>query len=178
MRLQTRPWNSTWSPTAATWAFSAATAREASAGPRRVLSAGPCVNSAISTRRPRGHNGDHLVLHQVQIMKNPSSRAEKIRRPTGSPRHVALKLAAIVCVPVGLVIAATLLWDYIWPRSDPEARRAARELRDKQPPKLNPSTPPGPAPEGMVWIPGGEFWMGVAEDVDAESRFAGDLYGD
>ena len=111
-------------------------------------------------------------------MKNPSSRAEKIRRPTGSPRHVALKLAAIVCVPVGLVIAATLLWDYIWPRSDPEARRAARELRDKQPPKLNPSTPPGPAPEGMVWIPGGEFWMGVAEDIDAESRFAGDLYGD
>jgi formylglycine-generating enzyme required for sulfatase activity len=25
----------------------------------------------------------------------------------------------------------------------------------------NPSTSPGPVPEGMVWIPGGEFWMGA-----------------
>lgn len=24
-------------------------------------------------------------------------------------------------------------------------------------------TPPGPAPEGMVWVPGGTFWMGCAE---------------
>lgn len=28
-------------------------------------------------------------------------------------------------------------------------------------PKLNPDTPPGPAPEGMVWIRGGKFWMGT-----------------
>ncbi|MEK6301409.1 MAG: formylglycine-generating enzyme family protein [Acidobacteriota bacterium] len=25
---------------------------------------------------------------------------------------------------------------------------------------MNPATPPGPAPDGMVWIPGGTFWMG------------------
>src|SRR5262249_43335487 len=28
-------------------------------------------------------------------------------------------------------------------------------------------TPPGPAPEGMVWIPGGTFWMGSDAFPDA-----------
>ena len=27
-------------------------------------------------------------------------------------------------------------------------------------PSLNQTPPPGPAPEGMVWVPGGTFWMG------------------
>src|SRR5436309_7353707 len=31
--------------------------------------------------------------------------------------------------------------------------------------RINPSKAPGPAPEGMTWIPGGWFWMGN-EDID------------
>ncbi len=30
--------------------------------------------------------------------------------------------------------------------------------------KLNPNKPPGPPPPGMVWIAGGEFFMGIAAD--------------
>lgn len=34
-----------------------------------------------------------------------------------------------------------------------------------------PAQPPGPAPEGMVWIPGGVFWMGgPATDLGARER--------
>jgi formylglycine-generating enzyme required for sulfatase activity len=32
------------------------------------------------------------------------------------------------------------------------------------------ATPPGPAPEGMVWIPGGEFSMGAADPTDSRDH--------
>ena len=34
--------------------------------------------------------------------------------------------------------------------------------------RTNVPPPPGPAPEGMAWIPGGEFWMGAEEFPDAQ----------
>lgn len=33
--------------------------------------------------------------------------------------------------------------------------------RQTNPPPLNKNEPPGEAPEGMVWVPGGWFWMGT-----------------
>jgi sulfatase modifying factor 1 len=36
-------------------------------------------------------------------------------------------------------------------------------------PKLNDNHSPGPAPDGMTWIPGGQFWMGAAEDHMADA---------
>jgi len=33
----------------------------------------------------------------------------------------------------------------------------------------NKSTPPREAPEGMVWVPGGEFSMGAAAPLEAKS---------
>jgi sulfatase modifying factor 1 len=35
-------------------------------------------------------------------------------------------------------------------------------------PKLNTTTPPGPAPDGMAWVPGGWFWMGDNSFADAQ----------
>jgi formylglycine-generating enzyme required for sulfatase activity len=37
----------------------------------------------------------------------------------------------------------------------------------KPPQQLNAAAPPGPAPEGMAWVPGGKFWMGDNDFPDA-----------
>src|ERR1700722_6798752 len=37
-------------------------------------------------------------------------------------------------------------------------------------PRINDSKPPTPAPEGMTWIPGGQFWMGTADERMADAR--------
>ncbi len=41
-----------------------------------------------------------------------------------------------------------------------EARRRAAKPFEEVRAAVPASTPPGPSPEGMVWIPGGAFWMG------------------
>src|SRR5262249_34264202 len=45
----------------------------------------------------------------------------------------------------------------------------SQDVTDPTPPRLNASTPPGLAPEGMAWVPGGEFWMGGPEGPDHDS---------
>jgi formylglycine-generating enzyme required for sulfatase activity len=37
-------------------------------------------------------------------------------------------------------------------------------------PKINDSRSPEPAPSGMIWVPGGQFWMGAQEDHMPDSR--------
>jgi sulfatase modifying factor 1 len=37
-------------------------------------------------------------------------------------------------------------------------------------PKINDPKPPEPAPVGMAWIPGGQFWMGAADDHMTDAR--------
>jgi formylglycine-generating enzyme required for sulfatase activity len=37
----------------------------------------------------------------------------------------------------------------------------------------NTGAPRGPPPDGMVWIPGGEFSMGATDDAEADAAFAG-----
>ena len=50
---------------------------------------------------------------------------------------------------------------------DPHSAHTSAKSESKDPAStsqvsINPATQPGPPPEGMVWIPGGTFWMGCS----------------
>ncbi len=68
-----------------------------------------------------------------------------------------------MAVVLGSIIAVTIV---LARRVDSAGRVAARETESSastapaESPSVNPSKAPRPAPEGMVWIPGGTFWMG------------------
>src|SRR5204862_5646588 len=56
-------------------------------------------------------------------------------------------------------VASVRGWFHSPAKAAPEAAEEAA---------INKTPPPGPAPEGMVWIPGGKFWMGTEEAPDAD----------
>ena len=76
-----------------------------------------------------------------------------------------LALFSIFAICVVVAVVKMVADDGLSPRSATGAgSRAAETL---PPPRKD---PPGPAPEGMVWIPGGTFWMGSQDEEYADAR--------
>jgi formylglycine-generating enzyme required for sulfatase activity len=96
-----------------------------------------------------------------QTAPPPGSRQWALRRL----RRIGLTTAAIVA-GLTLVILGTIYWPLLWSGAAPlNPDDIEEDYTDPATPPLNPRTPPGPAPDGMVWVPGGEFWMGGPVDV-------------
>ena len=86
----------------------------------------------------------------------PATPASRVKQASGRRWVIVMVLAAIAAA--GVFFIATR------PKSVADYSPAA--AAGFLPTKPNPARPPGPAPEGMVWIPGGEFSMG--SDVACE----------
>src|SRR5262245_6865264 len=90
---------------------------------------------------------------------NPAQRAQRLARGKRASWIIALAGAA-----------ALIVWAFFSQRQ-PATAAAAAQPKSSETAAFGPSvpnkTPPSePAPEGMVWIPGGEFSMGNADPRD------------
>lgn len=74
-------------------------------------------------------------------------------------------------VGAGAVVIAAAAWFSRVPATDPASRSDATPVQSTssfEPTLANAAPAPGPAPEGMVWIPGGEFSMGANDPPDMD----------
>jgi len=94
----------------------------------------------------------------------PSATASPPRGAPGRRRlsyYAAVTVVSLAIIGVSFSLAKRRLFPHYW------------SVEDLGPIALNAGTPPGSVPDGMVWIPGGEFSMGAADPTGADQNVVG-----
>jgi sulfatase modifying factor 1 len=94
-------------------------------------------------------------------------------------KKAASRAIAVVLIVVG--VAAGIVFANLSRKADPPAQATAgnrASMPESSAPGFEPTQPgdaaaPGPAPEGMAWIPGGEFSMGAADPLGQDANVVG-----
>jgi sulfatase modifying factor 1 len=99
---------------------------------------------------------------------DPSSRSQA--RPSLAGAGSGSRLIVIAASLIALAAAAWAAWTAAQPLGG-SRQRADSSSKEPDEPFINAAQirPHGQSPEGMVWIPGGQFWMGA--DEEDEARF-------
>ena len=94
-------------------------------------------------------------------------------------KKAASRAIAVILIVVG--VAAGIVFANLSRQADPPARVAAgngASMPESSAPEFEPTQPgdaaaPGPGPEGMAWIPGGEFSMGAVDPLGQDANVVG-----
>jgi formylglycine-generating enzyme required for sulfatase activity len=86
-------------------------------------------------------------------------------------------ILAVIAVAVAIVVSATRSTSTAGTNAPApkaaDAKASPAATSTFLPTAANSATPPGPPPEGMVWIPGGEFSMGAADPQGSDNNAVG-----
>ncbi len=88
--------------------------------------------------------------------------------------HKWIAVAVIVlATAAGIYFAIVSRQERSPPEATPMAQGMAPATAEFAPTVANATEPPGPAPQGMVWIPGGEFSMGAVDPLGQDANVVG-----
>jgi sulfatase modifying factor 1 len=98
-------------------------------------------------------------------------KAKSEDKPFGA-KWVAVAVI-VLAAAAGVFAAVVSQRERASPDATPLTRRAMPAAAQFAPTVANDAAPPGPAPEGMVWIPGGEFSMGAVDPLGQDANVVG-----
>jgi len=128
------------------------------------------------------HPNNSTAIKKGQPRPGPgtvsSHSPARIQRLLRTPLGMLGMLVVIICAIAGLSYGLPLLFPSYQQSVQRPLGQDSAAVNDPKAPPLNKAKAPGAAPENMVWVPGGWFWMGINPEDFAEDIGFHPYFGD